>query len=117
MNNIEELLEQLTKLRNSNRLVIVEGKKDKACLEKFDIIKVQTLKEPIYKVVEEISKESKEVVILTDLDSEGKKLFSKLRRHLQEHGVTIDNQFREFLFKKTKLRQIEGLARYINNSS
>lgn len=110
----EELLHCLDKLKNSNLLIIVEGIKDKRALNDLNITSVHVLKKALYKEVEELSK-NKEVIILTDLDKEGKKLFSRLSTDLQKHGVKINNNFREFLFKSTKLRQIEGLVKYINN--
>ena len=51
-------------------------------------------------------------MILTDLDAEGKKLYARLNHDLQRHGVRVDNSFREFLFRHTSLRQIEGLDSY-----
>ena len=53
-------------------------------------------------------------VMLVDLDKEGKKLYGRLRHDLMRHRVKIDDKFREFLFKETKLRQIEGLRRYLD---
>jgi len=52
--------------------------------------------------------------LLTDLDKKGKELYGKLNSGLQRFGVRIDNNFREFLFKKTKIRQIEGLRNTLN---
>ncbi len=97
------------------KLIIVEGKKDKQALSKFGIKNIFVLNGPLYKNIEEISKKAKEVVILTDLDKEGRKLFSRLNSRLQERGIKVDNSFREFLFKETKLRQIEGIDSYIDN--
>ena len=67
-------------------------------------------------VLENISSKNKECIILTDLDKTGKQLYGKLSHGLQQFGVKIDNNFRNFLFKNTKLRQIEGLATYIENN-
>lgn len=115
MNNFD-LEEEIIKLKQSGKLIIVEGKKDKIALEKLGIKNIISLsKKPIFWVIEEISRKNKGVVILTDLDKHGKELFGKLNSGLQYHGVNVDNKFREFLFKKTKLRQIEGLINYINN--
>lgn len=109
----DELMAEIKKLRQSGKAVIVEGIKDKRALEKFGIKRVFTLsRKPIYAVIEEVSDKHKEVVILTDLDKEGKQLFGRLNTGLQHLGVKVDKKFREFLFKKTKLRQIEGLTRY-----
>lgn len=111
MNDLDDFIEKLKQVK----LIIVEGKKDKAALEKFGIKNIFVLNGPLYKNIEEISKKYKQVVILTDLDKEGRKLFSRLNSRLQERGIKVENNFREFLFKETKLRQIEGIDSYINH--
>jgi len=109
-----ELLEWIDKIKNSDKIVIVEGKEDKAALKRLGITKVVQLnKRPLYKVVEELIRKGKEVIILTDLDKKGKQLYGKLNHDLGRFGVKIDNKFRHFLFKHTQLRQIEGLDSYI----
>ena len=112
---MEKLEDFISELKNSSKLIIVEGKKDKKALGDLGIKNIITLKQPIYKIVEQISKKNKEVIILTDLDKEGKKLYGKLNSELQRFGVNVDKKFREFLFKKTTLRQIEGLSSYVEN--
>ena len=115
--NLEEFSNHLEKIRNSNVLVIVEGKKDKAALEKLGISNVIELnKKPLFQIVEEIASYNDECIILTDLDKKGKEIYGKLNSNLQKHGVKVNNKFREFLFKHTKLRQIEGIDSYIINS-
>ncbi|MFH1849480.1 MAG: toprim domain-containing protein [archaeon] len=111
MKPILDLDHWIEELRNSEKAIIVEGKNDRKALEHFGIGRIFILNKPIYAMVEEVSK-SKDVIILTDLDAEGKKLYGSLSSGLRRHGVTIDNRFREFLMKKTKLRQIEGLVSY-----
>ncbi len=114
MDECEELVEWLKKIKKSKVLVIVEGKNDKIALAKFGIKRVKTLtRRAIYKVVEETAKTSRKAIILTDLDKEGRKLFGMLNHGLCQNGVYVDKKFREFLFKSTKLRQIEGLNRYV----
>ena len=110
----EELNEFIEKLKESNKLIIVEGEKDRKALEQLGIKKIITLnKEPLFKIVENISKEHKEVIILTDLDKKGKQLYGKLNSNMQRLGLRVDNRFRNFLLKKTKLRQIEGIINYL----
>jgi 5S rRNA maturation endonuclease (ribonuclease M5) len=114
MNEIDELSEWISKIIDSEKLVIVEGKQDKEALKKLGITNVLQLnKRPLYKIVEDVVKKGEEVIILTDLDKKGKQLYGKLYHDLQRFGVKIDNRFRIFLFKNTKLRQIEGLDSYI----
>ena len=110
----EELISFIEKLKESNKLIIVEGEKDKKALENLGIKKIITLnKEPLFKIAENISKEHRDVIILTDLDKKGKQLYGKLNSNLQRLGLRVDNRFRNFLLKKTKLRQIEGIINYL----
>ena len=107
----EEILEELENIKEKNYLIIVEGKKDKNALNSFHICNVITLENrPLFEIVESI--DEKEVVILTDLDSEGKKLYAKLRHELQKKGIKVHNKIRNLLFK-SKLRTIEGLDTYL----
>ena len=114
----QELLEQIEKLKSSNLLIIVEGNKDKKALENLGIGNIAVLnKKPLFCIVENIASNNKEIIILTDLDREGKQLYGKLYPDFQRLGVKIDNAFREFLLKNTKLRQIEGITTYLESVS
>jgi len=114
MDELEELLGWLEKIRKEGVLVIVEGKKDRASLNSFGIKRVKALsKRALYKVVEEAAENDKKAILLTDLDKEGRRLFKLLNSDLSQHGVYVDKKFREFLFKNTHLRQIEGLKTYV----
>lgn len=113
-----ELDQWLAKLVEEQPLIVVEGPKDKESLRKLGLENIITLRgKPLYKVVEKIAEITNECLILTDLDNEGKKLYARLRQDLQKHGVKIDNRFRNFLFKETDLRQIEGLFNYFKRNS
>lgn len=116
--NLEEFHIILNKIRDSGILVIVEGKKDRAALQNLGIKNIAELsKKPIYQIVEEIANSSRECIILTDLDREGKELYSKLNSNLQKFGVKVDNRLRDFLFRNTKLRQIEGIGTYFQKNT
>lgn len=108
----EKILGLLDEVKRKGFLVIVEGVKDKRALESFGVTKVVTLKKPVFAVVEEVAARSKDVVVLTDLDAEGKKLYGSLVAGLQRKGVRIHNKLRNALFT-SKLRQIEGLPSYL----
>ena len=113
-----EFSEHIDKIKQSNQLIIVEGKKDTKALQNFGIKNIIELnKKPLFEIIENISNNNKKCIILTDLDRQGKELYGKLNSGLQQHGVTINNDFRNFLFKNTKLRQIEGLTTYMENNS
>ena len=111
---IEEFNSFIEKIKSSNILVIVEGKKDRASLQKLGISNIMELsKKPLFQIVEDIANSNDECIILTDLDKKGKEIYGKLNSNLQKNGVKIDNRLREFLFKNTRLRQIEGIDTYL----
>ncbi len=115
---MQELDQWIQKLVEEQPFIIVEGYKDKASLQKLGLENIITLRgKPLYKIVELMAKLSDECIILTDLDREGKKLYSVLKAELQKHKVKIDDRFRNFLFKETDLRQIEGLFNYVQRQN
>lgn len=106
--------EWLSALKEEAIPIVVEGPHDRAALEAFGVTQLVTLsRTPLYKVVEDIAERSKRVIILTDLDKEGKRLYSKLKQSFDRIGVQVDTVYREWLFKETKLSQIEGLPHYM----
>jgi len=107
----EKFIQNLKKT-SKEKIILVEGIKDKKALESFNIKNIITLKKPLYQIIEDIVETKKECIILTDLDKKGKQLYARLSSKLKQFGVIIDNRFREFLFK-TKLRQIEGIKKYL----
>ena len=114
MQRREEFEEFVKKLKKASKdkIILVEGIKDKKALEQLGIKNITTLKKPLHAVIEDVLATKKECIILTDLDKKGKQLYARLSSKLNQFGVKIDNSFREFLFK-TKLRQIEGINRYL----
>ena len=114
MNIIEkEFLDYIEKIKKSETLIIVEGKKDKKALKNLGIKNITELsKKPLFEIIENISIKNNDCIILTDLDKKGKELYGKLNSGLQRYGVKVDNKFRNFLFRHTKIRQIEGLSNF-----
>jgi len=109
MKTLETWAEELKK---SHKLIIVEGKKDKLALESLGIKKITTFSNSAYYSIENIK--AKEVVILTDLDNHGKKLYSILKHNLQKNGIKIDRKFREFLSNE-KITTIESITKILEN--
>lgn len=104
----------VSEIKDNDIPVIIEGKKDKLALEELGLSKIITLhKKPIFQIMEELKAE--EVVILTDLDKEGKKLYGKLCQECTRLGIKVNNKLRNFLLKETELSCIEGLGRYLSH--
>jgi 5S rRNA maturation endonuclease (ribonuclease M5) len=113
MNQI--LQERLYETMDNSRdcLTIVEGKNDKRALERFGFSNILTLNKALFKVVEEVEAENaEEVIILTDLDAYGKKLYHYFFHECNKRGIKVNNQLRQILHF-SELRQIEGLPRYL----
>jgi len=115
MNNqdVEELLRILEE--NKDRQVIVEGKRDKKVLCSLNFVNVITIKKGLYETAEELK--DKEVLLLTDFDSEGRQIAKKLNIFLQHLGYKIDKETRRkvgFMFNRLKIRKIEELRGVLN---
>lgn len=112
---IDEIKNQIGLLVQNETLVVVEGKKDKAALNKLGVTNIITLNRPLFAIVEKISNSGvKEIALLVDMDNEGRKLYKKLRSDLSYHGVKINNTLRYFLLRKTGLKVIEGLDTFLD---
>jgi 5S rRNA maturation endonuclease (ribonuclease M5) len=115
MDFLEEFNNHIKKIKKKNLAVVVEGKRDKIALTKLDLKNIFTLNSSLYDVCEKIASNFDEVIILTDRDKEGKKLYINLKQNFDRCGVKINNDFRNFLFKYSKLSHIEGIDTYIQN--
>jgi len=104
-------------VNDSEKLILVEGKSDKKALRNLGVSNMIVCcnKQPKYQIIEFIIKTKKEVIILTDLDKEGKKLYGRFNSDFQHFGVKVDRKFREFLQKNTTLDQIEGISTYYDH--
>jgi 5S rRNA maturation endonuclease (ribonuclease M5) len=109
---LEEFLSYMESL--SDVCVIVEGINDVRALKDIGVGVVEPIRGELSLFAERIASTHKRVVILTDLDSEGKKLYSALKKCFERLGVRVDDRPRELLFY-TQLRQVEGLTRYLMN--
>lgn len=112
-----EITSWLYDLKSSGKAVIVEGESDAYALKLLGVRNVVSLsRKPLFSFVEEICSKHKEVVILTDLDREGRNLYRKLKCGFQMSGVRVDCKFREFLFSQTNVSQIEGIYNYVSRN-
>ncbi len=105
------------KIQQTDKVIIVEGKKDKEALISLGITNIVTINGPLYKFVEDVAEMTNEVVILTDFDKEGRKLYGFLKNNFQRNGVKIDTYFREFLMMNTKLTCIESIEKSFSKNN
>ena len=105
----EEVVEAIKKIRT--KLIIVEGRRDKAALAKLGCQRVVTLEhKALYEVVEAVGE--KEIVLMTDLDREGRKLYACLKDAFSKRGIRVDDKLRLILFR-LKISHIESLDKHL----
>ncbi|UCD07873.1 MAG: toprim domain-containing protein [Candidatus Aenigmatarchaeota archaeon] len=102
--NHEKLLNTLDKLKGC--ILIVEGMKDEKALKSLglkSIIKISG--KPLIRVVHEVENEikrgkrKKDVIILTDFDSKGRKIAARLRYLLQKYKIHPNSRLRGEVMK------------------
>jgi 5S rRNA maturation endonuclease (ribonuclease M5) len=104
------MLSHLEKIQH--KPIIVEGKKDKLALKNLGCKNIIQINRPplgLFNILEKLPSNCTEAVILTDLDKKGKQLYHRLKTILTKNRIKVDDRFRLYLFRETKVRQIEGL--------
>ncbi len=113
MLDVEELKKILTEARNE--LVLVEGKHDREALEYFGVYDVLEISgKSVEEVVDSlVEMKVKQILILTDFDSEGKKLAGMVKKLAQANGIKVDESLRKRIGKVLgDLKRIEELKPY-----
>lgn len=89
MDELALINDWIDRINESKALIIVEGINDRIALKNIGIKNdILILNKPIFSVVEDAAKQSDDVIILTDFDTTGKKLFGTLNSGLQRLGVS-----------------------------
>ncbi len=114
----ERVLETI-KEKNRKVPVIVEGKKDVAALRKLGIegriIKIKTSK-TVFRIIEGLREEYDEVIILTDWDRTGTRLYHRVKRACKANTLAFNRKIRKRLIKYTKkdIKDVESLPPFLN---
>lgn len=112
---IEELKEALEKIKN--KAVIVEGKRDYNVLCLFGFTNVFAINgRSLYGFAENIKE--KELIILTDFDSEGERIAKRLTLFLHANSCRINEKLRKqlrVLFAKNKIKHVQDLKKFIQS--
>ncbi len=110
----------LDKLRKKNLTVpiIVEGKKDVNALRRLGfkgrIIKIKTSK-TVFRMIESLRGSHDEVIILTDWDRAGSRLFYRIKRACKANTLSFNPDLRKRLIKytKTDIKDVESLPVFL----
>lgn len=108
--------EMYREIENCRHLpVLVEGPRDVRSLEKLGFLNIVRLDKPLFAMVEQLEGEE-ELLILTDLDDQGRKLYKYFYDEFARRGVRVNNRLRLLIFQ-TPIRHIEGLARFLERQA
>lgn len=113
--NVEKIFKSLEDLKERNRSIpiVVEGKNDIKALRRLsfegEILPLHS-RVTIEKFSRDISINHKEVILLLDWDSKGKRLTSSLIRHLNSYEVKTDLDFWKLCFSMvSQMSNVESL--------
>ena len=98
-------------LYSEKNLIVVEGKRDKEVLEELKIKNVYA----IYEVKRLNLKKYREVLILTDRDKKGKKIYKHLYLYFTSEGLIINEQLRKRFFEVFRVIRVEELRTKIKD--
>ncbi len=117
LKKLQALLEELDSSSNTIP-IIVEGRKDAESLRRVGVTGlIHSINgRSISELVEEL-KIYREVIILTDYDSEGSKIKNKLVKDFQTVGVKVNLRYYKLLKSVLKgfIIQIEGLSKFLRS--
>ncbi|MFO7792246.1 MAG: toprim domain-containing protein [Candidatus Saliniplasma sp.] len=111
----------LETIREKNREIpiIVEGKKDVNALRRLGIkgriIKIKTSK-TVFRIIEGLRKEHDEVIILTDWDRTGARLYHRVKKACKANTLSFDQNIRKRLIKYTRkdIKDVESLPAFLS---
>ena len=103
--------------RPQDQVILVEGPRDRGALKVLGVegplIQVQS-RNGLLGIAEELAKEGKSAIILTDWDRKGGQLARLLRQDLRANGVRFDDELRLrlVLLVKAEIKDIESLPAF-----
>ena len=118
MEEAERIFEELRARSNAGVPIIVEGRRDEAALRRLGIAgKVHCLKargESRHEFLDRLDG-TKQAIVFTDFDREGKKLETWLYKELSQRGVNSDLKLwiRMRSLARTEVRSVEELPSFI----
>ncbi|MDD2778280.1 MAG: DNA primase [Methanocellales archaeon] len=119
LQKIEQIICDIKDLSNEGAVIIVEGKKDRDALNELGISDQISLAsyQPLLNFAEGISRKTNQAIILTDWDSQGKKMAKKISGYLQASNTKPNNLIRNKIKKlvRNEIKDVEGLSGYVNS--
>ncbi|RLF67493.1 MAG: hypothetical protein DRN26_02270 [Thermoplasmata archaeon] len=118
--NLITTLEEISSENSSGKLLIlVEGKNDLIALRKLGFNgPIKTIKgRKLSDLIDEVYLEYKRVLVLSDWDNEGERLYKEIRYLLESYGVRVEDKYRRIIKSITKreIKDVEGLLSFVKH--
>ena len=117
---LEEIQQALDELRDSalcGTVVLVEGPRDRAALQRLGIEGeiVTTSHRQLLALAESLARSGRKVIVLTDWDERGEEVARQLITYLEADGARPDGALRETLgaLVRKEIKDVESLGRYV----
>lgn len=117
LSRVERLLEHLAE-ENADAPIIVEGKNDREALRKLGIggeVYVVNGRHTLFEMCEQMSRDHKRVILLTDWDRKGGQICHTLSKGFAANGVRTDENIRSRLssLSSGEIKDVESLPRMV----
>jgi len=118
--NLITTLEEISSENSSGKLLIlVEGKNDLIALRELGFNgPIKTIKgRKLSDLIDEVYLEYKRVLVLSDWDNEGERLYKEIRYLLESYGVRVEDKYRRIIKSITKreIKDVEGLLSFVKH--
>jgi 5S rRNA maturation endonuclease (ribonuclease M5) len=113
---LKTVFHELIRASDSGAIIIVEGPSDRDSLRTLgvegEILLAST--QPDVNLVDSITPDA-EVIILSDWDTEGKKIEERLNKLFSSKGIVVNTEFRRRIFRLVgrEIKSIENLSQYL----
>ena len=119
LEKLEELILELQQMSDKGAVIIVEGQRDRKALRALGITGTIVLgtKKSILVFCEEVAREYKNVIVLTDWDEKGEKLAALMEGYLRSTSAAVNMDIRKKIknLVQKRIKDIESLDTHISN--
>lgn len=114
---LEEQIAALLDASGQGAVIIVEGMRDEKALRSLGIKGpvIMASRRPALDLAEDVARNHKDIIILTDWDEKGDEMALKIEQHLRSVGSRADLEIRSHLKRlvKKEIKDVESLGFYV----
>jgi 5S rRNA maturation endonuclease (ribonuclease M5) len=117
LEEIQAVIDEIASRAAQGALILVEGRRDRISLEALGVRGniILTSQKQLFNLAENISRQSDDIIILTDWDERGEEVARNVRLFLMSNGAHPDDELRKKLrsLSRKEIKDVESLYGYI----